>query len=514
MEEHNSSLSPEESAAAHSAFALRDLQQRAQAALASSREQAARLEAEITQQLDAIAATLHEQTSLESQTAVEADALHAQIARLSEELERSRVAWLAERAELERQRGDLSQKLADAEATRDDLVQKTTDLERQRDDLTQRVNGLESEKNSLSEKSTSFEAAREDLSQKLVSLEAERAGQSQAVAALEAQIQSSQAEWRKQLLDFENRLRDQQGSWNEQRSEWTQARAVLERERDELQQKFDLALQDLQRLRARVAEAEQDLARRPESNQADSAELVALRAERDALAARVEELEQQPATHIDPNVEQQMSDLQRRFELAVEDVRELKTKNAKLESQLAAAGSQPRSQTSDPGGNDWESQKRRLLASLEESSDAHESPVQKQQRITIEGTVAMTDAVVAEKDRQIAELKAQLAAAGIGSVADAERDRKTNELIEADEVIAEHRKRVRELEREMQEKLRAAELEMSVERAKMARQKAELDELKSDLESKRQQFETSGGPSAPGQPKRRWRDKLGLSGDE
>ena len=159
-----------------------------------------------------------------------------------------------------------------------------------------------------------------------------------------------------------------------------------------------------------LAELEQDLARRPESNQADSAELVALRAERDALAARVEELEQRPAAQIDPNVEQQLSDLQRRFELAVEDLREYKTKNAKLESQLAAAGSQSRTIIPDAGGNDWESQKRRLLASLEESADAPETPVEKQQRITIEGTIEMTDAVVAEKDRQIAELQSQLAA--------------------------------------------------------------------------------------------------------
>jgi hypothetical protein len=89
-----------------------------------------------------------------------------------------------------------------------------------------------------------------------------------------------------------------------------------------------------------------------------------------------------------------------------------------------------------------------------------------------------------------------------------------NELVDADEVIAEHRNRVRELEREMHEKLRAAELELSVERAKMARQKADLDELKSDLESKQQQFASSGGAPVQGQPKRRWRDKLGLSGDE
>jgi len=275
-----------------------------------------------------------------------------------------------------------------------------------------------------------------------------------------------------------------------------------------------LALQDLQRLRARGAELEQDLARRPESNRADSAELVALRAERDALVARVEELNQRPVAPIDANVEQQLSDLQRRFELAVEDLREYKTKNAKLESQLAAGGSQSRTPTPDAGGNDWESQKRRLLAALEENVDAPANPVEKQQRITIEGTIEMTDAIVAEKDRQISELQLQMAAASDGTVVDPEHTRKMNELVDADEVIAEHRNRVRELEREMHEKLRAAELELSVERAKMARQKADLDELKSDLESKQQQFASSGGAPVQGQPKRRWRDKLGLSGDE
>ena len=76
------------------------------------------------------------------------------------------------------------------------------------------------------------------------------------------------------------------------------------------------------------------LARRPEASQTDSAELVALRAERDALAERIEQLERQPVAQVDADTEQQISDLRRRFELAVEDVRELKTKNAKLEAKL------------------------------------------------------------------------------------------------------------------------------------------------------------------------------------
>ncbi len=618
---------------------MRGLQQRTQTALSASRAQAARLEAEITQQLDAIAASLKEETVVESQTVAAADAFQAEIARLGGELENSRAAWLTERTGLEARLNEISQTATGLQAERDgllqnaaaletrsdDLSQKLTSLEVQRDDLTKERAGIESQRNSLSEKVagleaerddltrkaaglevrtddhsqkvasleaqrdelsgkvarlesqcedvsqkviglesqrdellqkaagfetlsdghsqqltnleaerdnlskrvTSLESQRDDLSQKVVDLESQRDGLSKKVAILEPQrddlsqrvveleslIQKSQDEWRNQLLDFESRLREQHSSWNEQRTEWTEARTGLERERDELQQKFDLALQDLQRLRARLAELEQDLARRPESNQADSAELVALRAERNALSAQVQELERRPTAQIDPNVEQQLADLQRRFELAVEDVREFKTKNAKLESQLAAAGNQPRTQP-DTGGTDWESQKRRLLASLEEGAETNPTPVQKQQRITIEGTIEMTDAVVAEKDRQITELQAQLLAASDGAIGDAERNRKVNDLVDADEVIVEHRKRIRELQRETEDKLRAAELELSVERAKMARQRAELDELKSDLETKQHEFEATGGSPVSGKLQRRWRSKLGLTGDE
>lgn len=612
MEEHNSSLSPQESAAAHSASALRDLQHRAHAALVSRRERAARLEAQITQQLDALDAALHEQSALDSKSAADTDTFQADIARLTGELKDSRAAWLIERAELESRAAALSQqldvanaerddlrrqltgletekatlgkkltdletqtgqlteklaasdadskaltqKLVSAESTRDDLVQKLTDLESQHADLRQKVSqleahtgglspkvvsleverndlakriaeleserdalslkaaGLESERDELAESRSSSESQRDHLTKKVADLEQERDELALKTATLESQIQASQADWRKQLLDFENRLCEQQAAWNEQRAESAKSRAAIEGERDELQQKFDLALEDLQRLRSKVTELEQDLSRRPEASAVDSAELVALRAERDELAARVAELEQRPAEPADANSEQQLADLQRRFELAVEDLREYKTKCGKLESQLAAASTRSASSAPDTGGNDWESQKRRLLASLEEGADGPETPVEKQQRITIEGTIEMTDAVIAEKDRQIAELQAQLAGGEISAPTETEQSRQINELIDADEIIAKHRKRHRELELELEEKLRAAELELSIERAKMARQKAELEDLKSELDSKQQQFESSTAAPSPGQPKRRWRDKLGLGGDE
>jgi hypothetical protein len=281
-----------------------------------------------------------------------------------------------------------------------------------------------------------------------------------------------------------------------------------------LQQKFELALRDVQDLRERVSELEHDLARRPAADQVDSTELVALRAERDALAQQVEELEQRPPAQMDPDTEQQVSDLQRRFELAVEDVRELKTKNAKLESQLASAGSQPAARH-DAGAMDWESQKKRMLAALEVTTAEEDDLARQQERVTIEGTIEITDSVVAEKDRLIAKLEAQLQLADTKPVESGDnRSRKIDDLIDGDEVIAQHRQRCQQLERETEDKLRAAELEMSVERAKIARQKVELEELQSNLESQRQLLEANGGTLAPGAPKRRWLSKFGIDGKD
>ncbi len=447
MDEHPVSSSPVDTAAALSAVALRELQQRAQAALAASREQTARLEADITRQLDEIAVTLREQAGLEANVAADAEHSQAELTQLREEYLAARESWQEERVSL---------------ATERDL-------------LVQQVNDLKTQQHTL------------------------------------------EAEWRNQLLDFEARLREQHSSWDEQRADWTATRADLERERDELRQKFELALADVQKLRERVTELESDLARRPVTGQVASAELVALRAERDALSQRVEELERQPAAPVDTDTAQQMADLQRRFELAVEDVRELKTKNAKLESQLAAAKSTGAAANKhDSGGMDWESQKRRLLAALEETSEDDHDPALRKERATIKNTIEITDAVIAEKDRQIAELETRLGnLQNDPRVIDEARGRQIIELVNADEVIADHRRRAQEHERALQEKLREAELELSVERAKIARQKVELEELRTTLDSQRQQNEAAGGPAAsPGTPRRRWLSKLGIEGKD
>lgn len=291
------------------------------------------------------------------------------------------------------------------------------------------------------------------------------------------------------------------------------------RQRDELQQKFDLALSDVQRLREKTSTLEQELASRPEPQQSESADLIHLRAERDALADKVSELESKEPEPDDEQVRQEVADLQRRFELAVEDVRELKTENAELNQKLeqAAANSSDNSGSDDEGAMDWEAQKRRLMAQLE-GDDLEGSgggtPERKKEIASIQDTVRITDQVVAEKDRELEALRLQIEE-GLSHAETPAEDPAIAEAIDADEVIQQQRERMAKLEEELQQKLRETELDLSVQRAKIAREQSELAEWRMELESMKGAIDASA-PDTQGksQAKRRWLSKLGLSGDE
>ena len=312
--EDSTPLSDEhEDLAPRSAAALRELEERARAAISAQHGQMSRLEAQITQQLDTITSALAKEQANEADELKEVDIARAEVDRLHKELEESRAAWQLEKADDE---AELLKLRAEVDAANSQQGEQAAEVEKRKRDLDARQAALEKLSSELSERE-----------EKLCNERAES----------------------KSASDAEH--------------------AALERERDELQQKFELALEDVQRFRSRAAELEQELARRPETSQTDSAELVALRAERDALVERVEELECKPGAEVDADTKQEMADLRRRFELAVEDVRELKTKNAELEARLSDSPQRP-AISSDGGAMDWESQKRRLLASLANSTES------------------------------------------------------------------------------------------------------------------------------------------------
>lgn len=279
--------------------------------------------------------------------------------------------------------------------------------------------------------------------------------------------------------------------------------AVSEEALEQAQRKFELALADTQKLKRENAELQEELAQRPEKSDSESPELVSLRVERDALATRVAELEAIKAPAVDPDVELRLSDAQRRFELAVEDLRQLKQENVKLQEQLVKGGG---SVPVHPTAMDWQSQKARLLAALESEEEAEQTVERQQERTTITGTIEITDRVVAEKDREIYELQRQLAEQSI-----ADKPANTSQdVLDGDEFIATERAKIAELQKELHEKLRTAELELSVQRAALARKEAEIEQ--------KQQAAIQAAADAPvgpdGKPRRKWLSALGLRDDD
>ncbi len=282
---------------------------------------------------------------------------------------------------------------------------------------------------------------------------------------------------------------------------------AIENEREEIQQKFDLALDDLQQHREHVARLEEQLASRPDSDEGDSLELVQLRNERDDLVTRLDELSLQAAHPSEPA---DVADLRERFEMAVDEVRELKNVNQELEQKLA---DRPKASSAPVAGEDWETQKRRMLALLDEEGEFQDEE-RSQERASIAGTIQITDGVIQEKDQQIAELneKIEQLTNQVGTSSPSATDEAAEAILDVNELIRAERERLAQLEADWEEKLRSAELELSVERAKITRAQAEITKQQQAIEAF-QEIEASHQGGGKEEGKRKWFNKLGLGDD-
>lgn len=570
MDDSSPNRSETEALAAHSAAAVRALRDRAQRVLDERQQRLADIEQRIAAQLEFVTEELaRDAVSAPDVPTVGREALDG----LRSELDRERSEWeiarerqtaelAAARQQLEEASRELSANAAALDARTVELDARAEELAQQQTKLAADLREAESQGLTLQRERAELEAAiahfkseqestaqsdHEELNQLERQLENERTSWHSERQKLEVSLReqiAQNAELRGELEHAERRLRDLQQSVktdvavvrNElaaQSAAWQRERAKLAAERDELDDelrtvrgqlersleqeaagsagllevtsKFDLAMEDVRRLRGRVSELEQELASRPERDQAEMPELIHLRAERDSLAEQVATLEARPAKEPNTDADQQLADLRRRFEMAVEDVRQLKTEKAKLEQELATARRSPVT-AGESGATDWEAQKRRLLASLE--GEAPTTPQRKQERANIEEAIRVTDEVVAAKDRELEALRRQLD--------DASAATNPERIIDADELIRTERHRLTELEAELHEKLRAAEMELSVARAKLTRQASELEKQRIELEAlkKSEPIQASSGTAPQSPPKRRWLNKLGLGGDE
>lgn len=225
--------------------------------------------------------------------------------------------------------------------------------------------------------------------------------------------------------------------------------------------------------------------------------------------------QRQLSAEAEQGLREELADMKRRSELAMDDLHEQKRRVAELEQQPARK--LPASPLEDSGKLDWESQKQRLLAALEADDGGDEDDEQRrEERLKMRDVVAQTDQALAAKDEQIAELERLLAAqsASIGEVAVGAAA--VADVLSADDVVRNERERLQHLQQEWEEKLRQAEIELSVQRAKLARERAEIEERQRSLREKPDHGhpDTADGMPAVKNPRGRWLTRLGLKDDE
>ncbi len=258
-------------------------------------------------------------------------------------------------------------------------------------------------------------------------------------------------------------------------------------ERDRLQQEADRRRFEVEELRSEIDRLH--------------AELVLLRSE-PAL---------EPASDVSAERDDEVDQLRRRLELALDDLREAR----------AELASRPAADESDGAGLDWESQKRRLMAGFD-SEDADDEGKVPSDAIEVRQIIEATDEAIRRKDEEILELQRllqhqseNLGSFAVGAAA-------IEELLASDELIQQERDNLERLQAQWRDKLKQAEIEISMERARIARERKELDsqlqtfrQEQQRLEARIAELQTTRRPGNDPVPRNRWFSRLGLneSGD-
>lgn len=350
------------------------------------------------------------------------------------------------------------------------------------------------------------------------------AKQREQMAQLREETIQDQERFESALLEAKHREEDLKEARDEAESEATAVKVALGQARDdqeEVRRQLAETREQLSLQEAEVARLHEQLqqALSSETHEGDESiqeEIAQLRQQRDDLLNRLEVAEeetQQTASDKIPNVQDE--DLRRRFELAVDDVRELKTKNAELERNLEEASSDTALLVSDEGNLDWEAQKKRMLAQLKDEFD-DEDEEESKERLSIEGTLRITDQIVLERDHEIADLKRELkesspsphdeTAVGAKAIA---------QLLDQDDVIAQERENLKRIQKEWKDKLRKSEVDISLERARLARERAQLEETLHALKQNEEEPSTDNKAKQGKTTSRgRWLTRLGLGSDD
>lgn len=185
------------------------------------------------------------------------------------------------------------------------------------------------------------------------------------------------------------------------------------------------------------------------------------------------------------------------------EIQDLKLQNSDLASQVAK---QPLLASGSSGplpfeesNLKWEDRKRLILQQFVEEESLEDKSV----RTEIEKIIASTERVLAQKDLEFQTLQRKMELLG-----QEENDRiaTTSKILDANELIQQERHKLQTMQRDWEEKLRQAEIDLSMARAKLAREITEL-------EKERSNFRNSQNGDKDRVKTRKWLDHLGLRDD-
>ena len=158
----------------------------------------------------------------------------------------------------------------------------------------------------------------------------------------------------------------------------------------------------------------------------------------------------------------------------------------------------------------WEQRKRLILQQLENESAAANPEEYQNHRNEVEEILRTTQREIERRDQEIAELKSIVQqqsntreGVAIGAAAIAQ-------MLDSDELVKLEREKLAAIQREWESKLREAEIEMSMERAKLSRERAELEERLRNPVDTVKPASPEPAINADGKPVRRWLEHLGL----
>ena len=208
--------------------------------------------------------------------------------------------------------------------------------------------------------------------------------------------------------------------------------------------------------------------------------------------------------------EHRIRQLENALQSSEQSTDELSQENRHLRNQISAMSSESRRTTptsASPDNMSWDDRKKLLMMELDgETTGTELQDHGVSDPDALAHLIQSSQIEIERRDREIEELKKLLATQSNTISEGVSMEAERSKVLDADEIIQQERGRLRTIQAELDDKLRKAEVDLSLERARLARDRQLVEERQQALKNQTAEADTS----TPGVKKRNWLASLGL----